>query len=158
MTDFFSYLFKNFKNSISSYLRMFQFYAIKCVYLFILLLNFLFCCRIQHSGWERPETGASARKGQTRIIWRWRHWGLPALHGGKTPFSPHFYYQKSREIIREWLYWGVWSAHHNEGVKLRLCCWSGASCFVSMGTDTGAGSEAEQRARPAPSMCIWYAF
>ena len=54
--------------------------------------------------------------------------------------------------MRKQLYWGAWLAHCKKGVKLGLCCWSGISCFVSMGMDAGVGSKVEQRARPAPRM------
>ena len=57
-----------------------------------------------------------------------------------------------RSHMREQLDWGAWLAHGKKGVKLGLCCWSGISCFVSMGMDAGVGSKVEQRARPAPRM------
>ena len=90
-------------------------------------------------------------KRQTHIIWQAGSQGpccSPWQEDKMTAFSPHFYWQKSREITRKQLYWGVCSAHHKEGGKLRLCCWSGTSCFVPMEMEAGAGSEAEQRACP----------
>ena len=85
-------------------------------------------CSVQHSRWERPETrgwGEHIMKKQMHIFGKWGVRGpscSPWQEDKMAPFSPHFYWHKSHEINRIKLYWGVWSAHHQEEVKLRLCC------------------------------------